>query len=235
MPPAPVAPGVSDPSHRRARRRGVLLALCSLCLLLHPVVGNGPGPDPRTVYTGEPVDLSTEAREGDLVFHPEVNGDFVVAGSVRRAANDSFERPADGISGNLRTLTEAEFYWDGDAGQYYAIDAAVRVGTYRLEASPVDARTVAETLAVSADNADAPVARAARPPGYRAVVNEGNTGPVSDDLTLVATDEGYVIVTRAYEPAPDPFRVVKIAGYALAGAGIVLGVLLPVFDRRRRR
>jgi hypothetical protein len=213
----------------------VLLALCSLCLLLHPVVGNGPGPDPRTVYTGEPVDLSTEAREGDLVFHPAVNGDFIVAGSVRMATNDSFERPADDISGNLGTLTEAEFYWDSDGAQYYAIDAAVRNGTYRLDSRPVDARTVAETLAVPAAEADEPVARAGRPPDYRAVIDEGNTGPVSEDLTLVATDEGYVIVTRAYEPAPDPFRFVKIAGYAVAGAGIVFGVLLPVFDRRRRR
>lgn len=213
----------------------MLLALCSLCLLLHPVVGNGPGPDPRTVYTGEPVDLSTEAREGDLVFHSEVNSDFIVAGSVRMAANDAFERPADGISGNLRALTGAEFYWDGDGAQYYAIDAAVRVGTYRLEASPVDARTVAETLAVSAAAAEEPVAQAGQPPDYRAVVDEGNTGPVSDEFTLVATEEGYVIVTRAYEPAPDPFRFVKIAGYAVAGAGIAFGVLLPVFDRRRRR
>jgi len=137
------------------------------------------------------------------------------------ATNDSFERPAGDISGNLGTLTAAEFYWDSDGAQYYAIDAAVRNGTYRLDARPVDARTVAETLAVPAAEADEPVARAGRPPDYRAVIDEGNTGPVSEDLTLVATDEGYVIVTRAYEPAPDPFRFVKIAGYAAAGAGIV--------------
>lgn len=226
---------MSDPSHRRARRRGALLVLCSLCLLLHPVVGNGPGPDPQTVYTGDPVDLATEAEEGDLALHPAVSGDFVVTGSVRMAANDTIERPAEDVSASLRALTDAEFYWDSDAARYYAIDATVRLGTYRLAAEPVDARTVAEALAVSAAAAEAPAARAARPPDYRSVADEGNTGPVSADRTLVATEEGYALVSRSFEPAPDPLRGVKLAGYGLAGAGIVLGALLPVVQRRRRR
>lgn len=233
MPGPTVAPDVTDPSQRRARRRGALLLLCSCCLLLQPVVGNGPGPDPRTVYGGDPVDPEAEATEGALALHPAVNGDFVITGAVERAAVDPIGTAAANVSGNLRALTDAAFYWDGD-GQYYAVNATVTDGTYRLDARPVDARTALEALAVPADEADGPVASAARPPDYRAVVDEGTDRTASADPTLVATDDGYALVTRSYEPARDPLRPVKLAGYALAGSGIVLGVLLPALQRPRR-
>jgi len=233
MPGPAVPPDVTDPSQRRARRRGVLLLLCSCCLLLHPVVGNGPGPDPRTVYSGEPVAPGTEATEGALALHPAVNGDFVITGAVEGAVDDPIEAPAANVSGNLRALTEAAFYWDGD-GQYYAVNATVRNGTYRLAARPVDARTVVERLAVPATEVDGPVASAARGPDYRAVADEGTDRTAASEPTLVATDGGYALVTRSYEPVRDPLRPVKLAGYALAGSGIVLGVLLPVLHRTRR-
>ncbi|PSP99121.1 hypothetical protein BRC89_05410 [Halobacteriales archaeon QS_4_70_19] len=221
-------------SRRRARRRGSLLVLCSLLLLVaQPVVGDGPGPDPQTVYTGDPIDLETEAAEGDLALHPAVNGDFVVAGTVRAAANGTFERPADDVSGNLRTLTGATFYWDSTGEQYFAIDAALQEGVFRLTAGPVPARTVAESLAVPAEEASDPVARAARAADRRAVADEGRTRPVERDPTLVATDDGYVFVTRSIEAARDPYRTVKLTFYALAGSGVVAGVLLPVAARRR--
>jgi hypothetical protein len=225
--------GVVTSSHRRSRRRGALLVLCSLCLLLHPVVGNGPGPDSQTVYTGDPIDLETEAEAGELALHPAVNGDFIVTGAVRTATDGTTEAPAANVSGNLRSLTDARFHWDGDGGQYYRVNATVREGTYRLHAEPVPARAVAAALAVPADEARRPVARAARSGNNRAIVDEGRTTPVSDEPTLVATDDGYVFVTRALQPAPDRFRLVKLGGYALAGAGIVLGALLPVLARRR--
>lgn len=221
-------------SRRRARRRGALLLLCSLLLLVgQPVVGDGPGPDPQTVYTGEPIDPETEAAEGELALHPAVNGDFVITGTVRAAADGPFERPADNVSGNLRALTGAEFHWDSDGEQYFAVDATVQGDVYRLTADPVSARTVAESLAVPAGEAPAPVARAARSADYRAVADEGRTRPVDRDPTLVATGDGYVFVTRSVEPARDPYRTVKLAFYALAGSGIVAGTLLPVVARWR--
>lgn len=224
---------VVDPSRHRARRRGTLLLLCSLLLLAQPVVGNGPGPDPQTVYAGAPIAPETEATEGELALHPAVNGDFVITGTVRMAANGTFERPAGNVSGNARTLTDAEFYWDSSGRQYYAIDATVANGTFRLDARRVDARTVAEALAVPAAEVPDPVARAARSPDHRAVVDRGRTAPISDDPTLVATDGGYVFVTRSIEPAPDPYRIAKLALYAIAGSGVVTGALLPVFARLR--
>lgn len=224
---------MAEPSHRRSRRRGALLLLCSLLLLLHPVVGNGPGPDPQTVYSGDPVDPETEAAEGELALLPAVNGDFVVAGTVRMAANGTFERPAANATASLRALLDAEFYWDSTREQYYAIDATLTNDSYRLTAERVTARTVADALAVPAAEAPAPVARAASADDYRAVVDRGRSAPIDDRPTLVETGEGYVFVTRAVEPAPDPFRVAKLAGYALAGAGVVTGALLPVLTRLR--
>ncbi len=207
--------------------------LCSLCLLAQPVVGNGPGPDPQTVYSGDPVDLETEAAEGELALHPAVNGDFVITGTVRMAANGSFERPAANATANLRALLDAEFHWDSTSEQYYAIDATLTEGTYRLTAERVTARTVAEELAVPADEAPAPAARAARAADYRAVVDRGRTAPIDDRPTLVAAGGEYVFVTRSVEPAPDPLRVAKLGGYALAGSGLVAGALLPVLTRLR--
>ena len=224
---------MTDQSQRRARRRGALLLLCSCCLLLHPVVGNGPGPDPRIVYSGEPVDPEAEATEGALALHPAVNGDFVIARAVEGAVDDPLQEPADSLTGNLRALTDASFYWDGN-GQYYAVNATATNGTHRLDARPVDARTVVERLAIPAAEVDTTVASAARTPDYRAVADEGTGRTAASEPTLVATDDGYALVTRSYEPVRDPLRPVKLAGYALAGSGIVLGVLLPVLQRPRR-
>jgi hypothetical protein len=224
---------VAESTHRRNRRRGALLVLCSLCLLAQPVVGNGPGPDPQTVYSGAPVDLETESAEGELALHPAVNGDFVVAGTVRMAANGSFERPASNATANLRALLDAEFYWDSTGEQYYAVDATLTDESFRLTAERVAARTVAETLAVPAAEAPAPAARAARAADHRAVIDRGRTAPIDDRPTLVETDGEYVFVTRSVEAAPDPLRVAKLASYALAGAGLVAGTLLPVLTRLR--
>lgn len=220
--------------HRRNRRRGVLLLLCSLCLLAQPVVGDGPGPDSQTVYTGEPIDIETEATAGELALHPGVNGDFIITGTVRQAANRTVERSAADVSGNLRALTEASFYWDNAASQYYAVDATLADGIYRLSAEPVPAQEVAQELAVPAAEVSGPVARAARSDDHRAVVDRGRTTSVDPDPTLVATDEGYVLVTRSLELARDPFRTAKLGLYALAGSGMVAGVLLPILTRIRR-
>lgn len=225
---------MAESSHRRSRRRGALLLLCSLLLLFHPVVGNGPGPDPQTVYSGDPIDIETEATEGELALLPAVNGDFVVTGTIRMAANGTFERPAANATASLRALLDAEFYWDSTGEQYYAIDATLTNDSFRLTAERVTARTVAETLTVPAAEAPRPIARAARAADYRAVVDRGRTAPIDDRPTLVDTDDGYVFVTRSVEPAPDPFRLAKLGGYALAGAGIVTGALLPVLMRLRR-
>ncbi|MFB6206395.1 MAG: hypothetical protein ABEJ05_07710 [Haloglomus sp.] len=224
---------MADPSQHRSRRRGALLVLVSLCLLAQPAVGNGPGPDPQTVYTGDPVDLSDEATEGDLALDAEVNGDFAVASAVRRAVNGTYERPAEEVGPSLRTLTDDAFYWDGSNSQYYAVDATLSNDTFRLTAERVTARAVAEALAVPAAEMPPPVARAARPPDYRAVVERDRSAPIDPNPTLVATDGGYVYVTRAIEPARDPYRLVKLGLSALAGAGIVAGVLLPVAARLR--
>lgn len=226
--------GVAESTHRRNRRRGVLLLLCSLCLLAQPVVGNGPGPDSQTVYTGEPVAPETEAVGGVLALHPGVNGDFIITGTVRRAANGTFERPAENVSGNLRALTDAEFYWDNRGQQYYAVNATVSDGIFRLRAEAVPARQVAEGLAVPVAEVSEPVARAARSSNHRAVVDRDRTAPVDPDPTLVATGGGYVFVTRSLEPARDPYRAAKLGLYALAGSGMVAGVLLPILTRLRR-
>lgn len=205
-----------------------MILLC-LGLLLHPVVGNGPGPDPQTVYTGEPVDLSTEAREGRLVFAPGVNGDFIVTGAVRRAANESYSRAADNVSGNLRALADQAFYWDRTGSQYYAIDAAIANGTFRLDARPVGPRTVADAVAEPPSNVREPVAAAARADDYRRVVDAGRTTPFGpEDPTVVKVDGEYVIVRRSLADARDPYRFVKLGAYALVGAGLVLGAILPV-------
>lgn len=226
--------GVAESTHRRNRRRGVLLLLCSLCLLAQPVVGNGPGPDPQTVYTGESIDLETEAAEGELALHPGVNGDFIVTGTVRMAADGTFERPVENVSGNLRALTDAEFYWDSNGAQYYAVDAAVANGTFRLRAEPVRARRVVEDLSIAVANVSGPVARAARSEDHRVAVDDDRTAPIDRNPTLVATGEEYVFVTRSLEPARDPYRAAKLALYAFAGSGMVTGALLPVLTKRRR-
>lgn len=224
--------GVVEPPRDRHRRRGALLVLLCLGLLLHPVVGNGPGPDPRTVYTGEPVALSTEPREGGFAVAPGVSGDFIVTGAVRRAANGSYSRPARNISENLRGLVDHGYYWDRTGDQYYAIDAAIADGTFRLDARPVEPRTVAEAVATPATDARPPAAAAARG-DYRHVVDTGRTVPYgAEDPTLVAADGEYVLVRRSLEALPDPYRSVKLGGYALAGAGIALGVVLPAMAGR---
>jgi hypothetical protein len=216
----------------RPRRRGALLVLASLAVLAHPVVANGPGPDRATVYEGEPVDTAATPPEGILARHPAVSGDFTVSGLVRRAANGTYRANGSAPPG-ATDLLNFEFFWDDGGGQYYAVDARIRGNTFLLDSRPVNADEVAATVAVPAADASGPVRRAARTGrAYADYGGDRRAERVAPDPTLVDTEAGYVLVTRARGTAPDRFRWAKLGAYGVAGLAGLAGIGLRI--RRRR-
>ena len=221
-------PSVVAPPADRTRRRGALLVLLCLTVFLHPVVGNGPEPDPATVYEADPVEV--DAPNGTLARHPAVSGDFTVSPAVTGAATEPYRRPTGEVPPGVADLRAFEFFWAQTESRYYAIDARTENGTFVLESRPVAAGEVAAALAVPADEADPPVRRAARTGRASADfgddAREVDTGPV-----LVGTTDGYALVTARRGTAPDPYRPVKLGAYALAAAGVLVGAGLHASGR----
>lgn len=217
------------PPDDRTRRRGALLVLVCLCVVAQPVLGNGPGPDPATVYEAEPVGL--DDPNGTLARHPAVSGDFIVSPAVTGAAEERYRRPTATVPTAVADLRPFEFFWADTEEQYYAIDARSANGTFTLDSRPVAAREVAAALAIPASSASTPVRRAART--GRAYDDYGSaTGSANAVPTLVETDGRYVLVTARRGTAPDPFRWAKLGAYAVAGLGVLAGVGLHTLGGR---
>jgi hypothetical protein len=205
--------------------RALLAVAFGLALLAHPVVGNGPGPDERYAYSTERVDVANDEAVEVMYHHPAVaygTGERVEA--VHRAANETVRRSASAVSSDLRSLVDVQYLADDVGDQYYRLDAAVTDETYRLRATPVSAATVAAALAVDRDGAE---------PTIRAVLDDTATARERVNATLVDSDDGYRLVWPSESRrVPDPLAPVKVVGYGLGIALVVVTLVLELNERR---
>ncbi len=195
-----------------------LAALLGLLLLAQPVVGDGPGPDPRYTYEATPVDLDDAEAVETLYHHPAV-AYAVGTGSeaVRVAVNGTYARPSSAVPPDLRRLSAVDYLADDVDDRYYRVDARTVGDEFRIDATRVEDRAVAEGLAVPPGAAPEPV---------RAALDGRATDPRRVNATLVDTEGGYALVrVVGSEQVPDPLAVPKVAAYAVGVVTLVLAGL----------
>ena len=189
--------------------RVLLALLVGLTTLTHPVIGNGPGPDTEYTYDVTPLNFSNGESVEILYNHPEVvYGTNEQLDITRNAANETVSRPEETISGPLRELLNVQFLADDSEDQYYRIDGRILNGTFILDTDPVSARTVADVLATSPENAPQPIT---------AAMAGDRTSDIKAPATVVRMDGDFVIVHPAESNSvPDPYAIPKIVIYAIA-------------------
>jgi hypothetical protein len=206
-----------------------VLVFLGVLVLAHPVVFDGPGPDP--VYTYE-ASVVTESPDGADAVVEAVPRATLVYGTearlVRAAAADPVTPSTPDERDAVERLAAVRYASDDvnpDGGtQFYAVSVANDSGTLRLATAPVSAATVLDALAVSRSRLSEPLARALDGP----YTTQQNVAP-----RVAAVDDSYVLITRTADVRPDPYRYHELAAYALAVASIVVGSL-SLLDRRRR-
>jgi hypothetical protein len=199
-------------------RRSLLAFLIGVAVLVQPVVGNGPGPDPQYTYEVTPVSLSNDEMVESMYSLPEVaysTGPKVEV--TRNAVNTTVSRPEGTIDAALRSMTDVQFLADDVDDQYYRIDARITNGTFRLDATPVSARRVAEELVIAPENA-------------HPLIQESMDGKTKHfrrvHATLVAKDDRFLLVQSVEtELVPDPLVVAKLIVYTLGMSLIVWAVV----------
>ncbi|QLC34322.1 hypothetical protein EFA46_008920 [Halarchaeum sp. CBA1220] len=204
--------------------RTLLALLVGLAILTHPIVGDAPGLDTQYTYEATPVDLDDGETVQSLYHLPEVA--YGVASqktAVEQAANDTVTRPVSDVPPEVERLTDVRFLADDVGDRYYRVDARIDGDTFTLDATAVDARTVAAALAVAP--ADAP-----------AVVRDALDGNAtsSEELpaTLVRTDGGYVLVrATGTTQVADPLTIPKLALYAV-GISLLVWAALAFYRER---
>jgi hypothetical protein len=197
--------------------------LVGLLLVMHPVVGNGPGPDTQYSYSVTEVNLTNEESVENLYRTPNVTYGFGrQVEIVRDATNETLTRPQSGLEPKVLALTDSRYLADDVHDRYYHIQASVTNDTFQLRAVGVSAKAVASNVAVRPEEAQ-PVVRKVLA-GQQQVAERVNA-------TVVRKDDQYLLV-RPVETkrVSDPFAVVKIAGYAL-GIALIIGALVSLFGR----
>jgi hypothetical protein len=199
---------------------GILLGLL---LVMHPVVGNGPGPDTQYSYSVTEVNLTNDEAVENLYRTSNVTYGFGrQVEIVRDATNETLTRPQSGLEPKVLALTDSRYLADDVHDRYYHIHASVTNDTFQLRAVGVSAKAVASNVAVRPEEAQ-PVVRKVLA-GQQQVAERVNA-------TVVRKDDQYLLV-RPVETkrVSDPFAVVKIAGYAL-GIALIIGALVSLFGR----
>lgn len=190
---------------------------------MHPVVGNGPGPDTQYSYSVTEIDVTDNETVGDLYRTPGVTYGF---GSqvelVREARNETLTRPKSSLEPRVLDLIDVRYLADDVHDHYYRIHASVTNDTFQLEAARVSAKVVAKNVAVRPNEVDSVI---------RKVLNGQHTASKRVNATVVRQDDRYLLV-RPVETKriSDPFAVVKIAGYAL-GIALIIGALVSLFHQ----
>jgi hypothetical protein len=199
-------------------RRSLLAFLIGVAVLVQPVVGNGPGPDPQYTYEVTPINLSNDEEVESMYHLPSVAyGDSLKVELTRNAVNTTISRPEETTADALKSMTDVQFLADDAEDQYYRIDARVTNGTFRLDATPVSARMVAEELAVVPENAQTPVQEA---------MDGEITYFCQVPAALIAKDDRFLLVQSVEtELVSDPLVVPKLIVYALGIALIVWAVV----------
>lgn len=190
---------------------------------MHPVVGNGPGPDTRYSYSVTEVDLEDNETVENLYRAPSVTyGTGSQVEIVRDARNETLTRPKSTLESTVIDLTNVRYLADDVHDHYYRVHASVANGTFQLRATRVSARTVAKNVSVTPEEAD---------PVIRNVLDGQQTVSKRVNATVVRQDDRYLLV-RPVETkrVSDPFAVVKITGYAL-GIALIIGALVSLFHR----
>lgn len=191
--------------------------LVGFVLLVHPVVGNGPGSDTQYTYEITPVNISDNESVETMYHLPTViYGTDSRVRMTRTAANTTVSRPKETISPALRGLFDVQFLADDTKDQYYRVDARIVDDEFRLDATPVSARTVAEELAVTPDTT---------PTTIREILNGEPAHFHRISSTLVAKDDRFLLVEPANtECVADPLAVPKLTGYAFGAALVIWSI-----------
>lgn len=199
--------------------------LIGVLLVMHPVVGNGPGPDTQYSYSVTEIDVANKETVEDLYRTPSVTYGF---GSqvelVREARNETLTRPTSSLEPRVLDLTDVRYLADDVHDHYYRVNAFVTNDTFQLQAARVSAKVVAKDLAVRADEAN---------PVIRKVLDGQQTASKRVNATVVRQDDRYLLI-RPVETkrVSDRFALVKIAGYAL-GIALIIGSLVSIFQSER--
>jgi hypothetical protein len=198
--------------------RTFLAFLIGFIMLIHPVVGNGPGPDPQYTYEVTPINLSNDETVEAMYSLPAVTyGSGPQVEITRNVMNTTLSRPERIIDPALRSMTDGQFLADDAGDRYYRVDARITNGTFRLNATPVSARMVAEELAIAPEEAPTPVQEA---------MNGTMTHSTKVPVTLVAKADRLLLVEPVEtERVSDPWAVAKLIGYALGVALILWAVV----------
>jgi hypothetical protein len=198
--------------------RTFLAFLIGFVVLIHPVVGNGPGPDPQYTYEVTPINLSNDETVEAMYSLPAVA--YGVGPQIeitKNAVNTTVSRPEGMIGHELRSMTDVQFLSDDAGDQYYRIDARVTNGTFKLDATPVSARMVAEELVIAPKEA---------PTLVQEVMNGTMTHWTKVPATLVAKGDRLLLVEPVEtERVSDPWAVPKLIGYTLGVALILWAVV----------
>ncbi|MFC6963001.1 hypothetical protein [Halocatena marina] len=197
--------------------RALFAFLIGFALLIQPVVGNGPGSDTQYTYEITPVNISdTESVESMYHLSAVVYGTDSQVGMTRAAASTTVSRPKETISPALSGLIDVQFLVDDTKDQYYRVDARIVDDEFRLGATPVSARTVAEELAVAPDTT---------PTTIREILNGEPAHFYRISPTLVAKDDRFLLVEPANtECVADPLAVPKLISYAFGAALMVWSI-----------
>lgn len=197
--------------------------LIGVLLVMHPVVGNGPGPETQYSYSVTEINFANKESVEELYRTPNVTYGF---GSqvelVREARNKTLTRPKSSLEPRVLDLIDVQYLADDVHDHYYRIHASVTNDTFRLQAARVSADIVAKHVAVRPDEAD---------PVIRKVLDGQQTASKRVNATVVRQDDRYLLVQLVEtKRVSDPFAVVKIAGYAL-GIALIIGSLVRLFHR----
>ena len=199
-------------------RRVLAAFFLGVVILLQPIYGVGPGLNTQYTYDTTTIDLSDNESVGKMHQLPVTEyGTGVQLDATREAANTTVTYPDSDVPPDLRTLLDFRILADDFEDQYYRIDARITDGTYRLDATPVTANTVADELAIAPETAPQPV---------RAVLDDEMTSRSKAPPTLVEVDDRFVLVQPVdSEQVPDPYTIPKLVAYALALAAILWAVI----------
>lgn len=202
---------------------GILLGVL---LVMHPVVGTGPGPDTQYSYSVTEVNLTNGESVEILYRSPNVTYGFGrQVEIIQNATNKTLTRPQSGLEPAVLDLADSRYLADDVHDRYYQIRASVTNDTFQLRATGISAKTVARNLAVRPEEAH---------PVVRKVLDDQQWVAERVNATVVREDGQYLLV-RPVETKRvwDPFAVVKIAGYAL-GIALIIGALVSLFGRNKR-
>lgn len=202
------------------RTRGAqLFLLVGVLVFAHPVVADGPGPDP--VYTYESFDVHpTDTRAVHSVVELDRRGavlDGDAADVVRGAQFDTYETTVDAAPDDVTALRGDRYVAIANEREFYVVTVRVDGETLRLDAIAVSADRLLDYLSVSSVAAPDAV--------QRAVAAGSVTATVDHDPQVVETDSGYVLVRQTERDlVADPAFAPKVGLYAVGGALLVGGI-----------